>query len=109
MRLTDISVIPTKTNLHEKALDELTPDVIKQLQKKITEGAKDTSQKWANALELVQKAYSVVGVQRPTPDMRTAWDQYEDMIAFAVKQLAKFRGVDADWRSTTVETPSESL
>lgn len=30
--------------------------------------------------------------------MKAAWKQYEENITYSVQQLAKFRGMDADWR-----------
>ena len=82
-------------------LSKLPEDTVNELRKNITDGAKDQEQKWANALELVHKAYEVAGVQRPTPDMRSAWSQYEEVLQFAVEQLAKFRGMDGDWRMSS--------
>jgi hypothetical protein len=86
----------------------LNPTAMDQVQKNIRNGAKpnkETGQfeKWANALDLVHKAYEVAGVQRPTPDMQDAWKQYEENITYAVQQLAKARGVDADWRTTSAD------
>ena len=91
--LTDLLVINEGSDL-----TELTPDIITDIQKNIRKGASDTEQKWANALHLVQKAYEISGVQRPDPDMKAAWKQYEENITYSVQQLAKFRGMDADWR-----------
>ena len=82
-------------------LSTLPEDTMNELHKNITDGAKDQEQKWANALELVHKAYEVAAVQRPTPDMRSAWKQYEENLQFAVEQLAKFRGIDGDWRMSS--------
>jgi hypothetical protein len=72
-----------------------------ELQKNVRDGASDIKQKWANALELVHKAYEVAGVSRPTPDMRKGWKQYEENLTYAVQQLAKFRGMDGDWRMSS--------
>lgn len=106
MKLHEIKNLEPVDTIEEASdLSELKPDVIQELQKRIKEGAKDTEQKWANALELVHKAYQVVGVERPVPAMTSAWTQYEEIITFAVKELSKFRGFDADWRSTSVEYP----
>lgn len=82
-------------------LDELPEAVLSEIKKNIRNGAKDTDQKWSNALELTQKAYDVAGVQRPTPDMKNAWKQYEQMLEFAVQQLANFRGLKGDWRMSS--------
>lgn len=92
-----------KTNLNEgDDLDALPPDVMSEVQKNIRDGAKDIEQKWANALELVHKAYEVAGIERPTPDLRNAWKQYEENLTYAVKQLAKYRGMEGDWRTTSM-------
>ena len=73
--------------LAEEDLSELPEDTLKDIQSNITKGAKDTTQKWANALELVHKAYSVSKVQRPSPAMKGGWKQYEENIQFAVLKL----------------------
>lgn len=82
-------------------MDELPEDVMSEIRKNIKAGAKDTEQKWANALELAQKAYEVSAIQRPTPDMKNAWKQYEENIAYAVEMLAKSRGLNGDWRMSS--------
>lgn len=81
-------------------LSALPEETIKELKKNIKDGAKDTDQKWTNALELVHKAYQVAEVQRPDVTMRDAWKQYESLIRFAVNQLADTRGIDGEWRMT---------
>lgn len=82
-------------------LSKLPNDVITAIKSNIRKGAEDLQQKWANALELVQKAYEVEGVQRPDPTMDAAWKQYEENLQYAVQQLAKNRGMDADWRMSS--------
>lgn len=79
-------------------LTELPHDVMSEIQGNIRKGAQDTDQDWANALHLVQKAYEVSSVERPDPSMAKAWKQYEQNIQYACEQLAKYRGIDADWR-----------
>lgn len=98
-------------------MSELPPEIIKDLEGNIRKGARDLAQKWANALELVHKAYEVgyksetvdaegkkqkihKPIERPTPQMTGGWKQYEDLIKYAVEQLAKSRGLDDDWRFT---------
>jgi len=80
-------------------------DAIKDIKKNIKDGAKDLEQDWSNAMELCQKAYSVAGVERPSPSERSAWTQYEEMLMFAVNELADARKLSKDksWRmSSTV-------
>ena len=81
--------------------DSLPSDVMSELQKNIRDGAKDREQLWANSLELVHKAYEVAGVQRPTPELKNAWKQYEENLVYAVQQLAKERGMGGDWRMSS--------
>jgi hypothetical protein len=47
-------------------------------------------------------AYEVAKIQRPDITMESAWKQYEEMIKYAVQELAKARGMDDDWRMTTL-------
>ncbi len=98
----DMSVLQMLHTLNEADDISALPDmVIKEIQGKVREGAKDLDQKWANALELAHKAYQVCNVRLPTPAQTGAWKQYEDMITYAVKQLAATRGLDGDWRMTS--------
>jgi len=100
--LTSLYVL-SEANNKKKDLTILPDDVIKELKKNIKDGAADLEQKWANALELVQKAYSVAGVERPEPS-DGAWKQYEEMLQIAVEELADARkDFDSSWRmSSTV-------
>lgn len=82
-------------------LSRLPQDVLTAIRSNIRKGAEDLQQQWANALELVHKAYEVEGVQRPDPTMDAAWKQYEEVLQYAVQQLAKNRGMEADWRMSS--------
>lgn len=85
--------------LNEKDdLTELPEGDINKIKTNIRKGAQDTDQRWANALELVHTAYEVAKIERPDITMEAAWKQYEEMIKYAVQELAKARGMDADWR-----------
>lgn len=94
------NLIATHIN-EEEDPEMLPPDVMSTIQKNIRDGAKDIQQKWSNALELVHKAYEVESVERPTPDLRKGWKQYEENLSYAVQQLAKYRGMDGDWRMSS--------
>jgi len=82
-------------------MSQLPEDVMNEIQKNIRDGAKDLDQNWSNALDLVHKAYEVAGVQRPMPEMKEAWKQYETNLQYSVEQLAKFRGMEGDWRMSS--------
>jgi len=34
--------------------------------------------------------------------MRNAWKQYEDVMGHAVRMLARFRGLDGNWRLSQI-------
>lgn len=102
---------------NKEDLTSLPPEMIKDIQKNIRKGARDLSQSWENAIELVNKAYEV-GYQEsstsadgkktkinkpihiPTPSMKGGWTQYTTLISYAVEQLAKSRGLKSTWRIT---------
>jgi len=92
--------------LNEKKLDldKLPEDIIKKIKKLIRDGATDLEIEWENALSLVQKAFEVEGVELPTPSERTAFGQLEELLKYAVDELADAReGTDSSWRmSSTV-------
>jgi hypothetical protein len=87
--------------INESDVSLLPEVVINELKSNIRTGAKDLAQQWKNALELVNKAYHVANVRRPSPDIRGAWRQYEDLIQFGVRQLSATRGLGGDWRMTS--------
>ena len=92
----------------EEPTNRLTQDQMDTIQKNIREGTKADKetgqyQKWANALHLVHKAYEVANIQRPTPDMKELWKQYEENIEYAVKELSKAHGIDGAWRMTAAD------
>lgn len=95
--------------LNEKSdLTEIPDGELNKVKTNIRKGAQDTNQKWANALELVHTAYEVAQVQRPDITMEGAWKQYEEMIKYAVQELAKARGMDDDWRMTVLSEANKT-
>lgn len=89
-----------------KRLSELPAATEEHIKRLITKAASlkrgskddDIPEHWTNALELVHWAYDKSQVERPEPFMRNAWKQYEDCLSHAVKMLARFRGLDGNWR-----------
>lgn len=93
-------------NLQGEALPEM---VISELKSLIRKGAKDMDQAWKNALELTQRAYAVAAVRLPGPYEDGQWKQYEELLSFAVKQLAATRGLSGDWRLSALELKEAAL
>lgn len=91
----------SKIQYSKDMTDAVPEDLIKEIQKNIRDGSSNLKLKWPNALSLVHKAYLLSNTQRPYPHMKAAWRQYEENIQFAVLQLSKTRGMDADWRMSS--------
>ena len=93
-------------SLYEGTEDFALPEILmKEIQKNIRDGAKDTTQRWKGALELVNTAYHVANIKLPNPQHKQAWKQYEENISYGVKQLADVYGRDTkkseyNWRVT---------
>ena len=107
MKLNSVLLLLEVTNAKDiKRLSELPAASVEHLKRLITKAAslkrgsrdEDVPDHWTNALEIVHWAYEKSNIERPQPYMRNAWKQYEDVISHAVRMLARFRGLDGDWR-----------
>lgn len=87
-----------------KDLSVLPEDVIKEIKKNIRDGASDLEYEWGNTLELVNQAYKVAGVEKPSPGEKGGWKQYEELLQYGVEEMSDARkDVDSNWRmSSTV-------
>ena len=86
------------------ALPENTMTTLKKTVRKL---ANAEDHEWVNALELVHTAYEQNSVTRPSPSMKAAWKQYEQIIAVAVKELSDAKGALGSWRITDPATDFE--
>jgi hypothetical protein len=92
-------------HVDSKQLEKITSlpqTIISELKKLISQGAKDLSQDWEDALELVNTAYHISNIRHPNPDQRGAWKQYEELLRFGVHVLADTRGLSSKWRAADV-------
>lgn len=94
--------------LEDDKITALPEQIVGEIRKNISAGAKDLAQNWKNALELTHKAYQVSNVHLPQPDQKSAWKQYEEMIRFAVQKLAASRGLNGSWRTSGVLVREDS-
>lgn len=83
-------------------LSSLPEKVVGEIKGNIRKGAQDLAQQWKNALELVHTAFRVSNVRLPTPDQKGAWKQYETLIQYGVRQLSATRGLDGEWRMSSI-------
>lgn len=99
-----------KALLEYRVLDltALPQNVMTTLKKTVRKLANDEAHLWTNALELVHASYAVNKVTRPTPSMKAAWRQYEEIIASSVSELAKAKGIAGSWRTTDSKADIDS-
>jgi len=76
-------------------------DTYKEISKNVKKGAEDQEMEWANAMELVNRAYDVSGVERPAPSDKGGWEQYEALLQVAVTSLFDTRGTADSSRFTS--------
>ena len=84
----------------EKPTSEIPFETAKEMEDMIKRGANTDEREWSNALELVHFVYNAHGVERPNPDMKEGWEQYQKFIELAVEELSKAKGLDGEWRMT---------
>lgn len=105
-RIRDILIENKKEDEHKPVFKEYDPeapfpqDTIKALKREINKGAKDLEKEWDNALELVDHVFRELNVPKPSPLQKERWEQYNGLIAEAVKELYEARGLEAPWRIT---------
>lgn len=106
----DLLNLTEKQNRYEDELSELEDVEIDAIKKNIRDGVNPQKQegpggekvevthKWKNALELLNTAYKHAGIPLPRPDQKRLWSTYEDLITYAVGEMAKANGRKGDWR-----------
>jgi len=75
-------------------------DTMSALKRQINNGAKDLEKDWASALELIDDSFKTLKVPKPTPQQSARWNQYNDLIGEAVRQLYNARGLQGSWRTS---------
>ena len=72
-------------------------DTIGALQKDIRKKAKDLTVKWKSSVELVDKTFEELDVPKPQAFQNERWDQYKQLLSYAIKSLSDARGFKAGW------------
>lgn len=106
----EMIVVESTSAKEIKRLSELPAASVEHLKRLVTKAAslkrgsrdEDVPDHWTNALELAQWAYEKSNIERPEPFMRNAWNQYNEILAHAVKMLARFRGIKGAWRLSQI-------
>jgi ribosomal protein S10 len=85
-------------------VDVLSGEAIGKIRGNIRKGAKAQDEEWRDAIHLTNKAYEVAELQVPHINMKEAWEQYTENLAFAVKQLQTERPHTDGWRISPPKT-----
>lgn len=67
-------------------------DTITSLQKEINKNCKDLTKKWKNAVEVINTSFNELDVPIPRANQKERWEQYRNLIKYAVKNLYDARG-----------------
>ena len=72
-------------------------DTISAIEKEINSKAKDLEIEWKNPIDLVNSAFEELKVPISLSFLKLRTEQYQKLIAYAVRQLAESRGFKASW------------
>lgn len=72
-------------------------NTISAIRSEIGKLAKDLDQEWKNVASLIKAAFDELEVPHPEAYQKERWDQYKELIGYAVKQLYQARGLNAAW------------
>ncbi len=72
-------------------------DTISAIEKEINKKAKDLELEWKNAIDLVNACFEELKVPIPLSFLKIRTEQYQKLIAYAVRQLAESRGFKSSW------------
>lgn len=75
-------------------------DTISSLRKDINKKCKDLELEWNNGTELVNKAFEELNVPIPQIYLTKRWQQYLDLLKYAVENLYDSRGLKGSWVTT---------
>ena len=93
-----------KEDEHKDVFKETDPaqpfpnDTVAALKREINTGAKDLETVWKDAIELTDHSFIKLRVPKPTPGQTNRWQQYNDLLGVAVKDLYDSRGLQGEWR-----------
>ena len=80
--------------------DRFPNDTMSAIQKQINKNAKDLELDWKNAMELVNTSFDELDVPKPQAFLKNRWEQYQQLISYAVENLYDSRGLNGTWRTS---------
>lgn len=77
-------------------------DTIIYMQKAINKNSKDKAKEWNSPVELVDFSLDELNIPKPMAYMKARWEQYVEMLGYAVKNLSDSRGLSANWNKNII-------
>lgn len=87
--------------------DEKSPfpnDTMTAIKKKITSLSKDLEEEWDSAVTLLNTSFEELDVPIPQAYSKDRWQQYTELLAYAIKQLYDSRGFSGKWHQKFINT-----
>ena len=80
--------------------DPFPNDTLSAIRKQINKNSKDLEIEWKNAMELVNTSFEELDVPKPQAFLKQRWEQYQQLISYAVENLYDSRGLNGAWRTS---------
>jgi hypothetical protein len=77
-------------------------DTMVYIQKAVNRNSKDKSKDWNSPIELVDFSLDELNVPRPMAYMKKRWEQYVEMLHYAVRNLKDSRGFSGTWNKNNI-------
>lgn len=75
-------------------------DTISAMERDVHKKAKDLEKQWTSSIELVDAVFEELEVPKPAAYQDKRWEQYKELLSFAIKALYDARGLRAGWSKT---------
>ena len=75
-------------------------DTISAIQKDVHKKAKDLTVDWKSSVEVVDAAFADLDVPKPLAYQASRWEQYKQLLGYAIRSLYDARGLKAGWTKT---------
>lgn len=75
-------------------------DTISALKKDINKKSKDLEIDWKSSVELLDATFTELNVPKPMAHLTARWEQYTELLRYAITSLYDSRGMKANWSQT---------
>lgn len=75
-------------------------DTMAALKKEINKKSKDLTIEWKSAVHLLDAVFEELNVPKPQAYLKHRWQQYRELLDYAIRNLYDARGFKASWVKT---------